>query len=61
MVNREPRLLRRAFALAVLAIGTKDQAYALFLLSVPIALGVWIARDAWAREHRGNILREARK
>lgn len=37
-----PRLLRRAFALFVLAVGTKDQAYALFVLSVPIVLVGWL-------------------
>lgn len=34
----EPRRLRTAFLLAVLAVGTKDQAYALFGLSLPVAL-----------------------
>jgi hypothetical protein len=58
MTRQEPRLLRRAFALAALAVGTKDQAYALFLLSAPIGLGLWLATDASAREHRSRILRE---
>lgn len=34
----EPRRLRWAFAFAVLAVGTKDQAYALFGLSLPVVL-----------------------
>lgn len=58
LVRREPRLLRRAFALAVLAIGTKDQAYAIFLLSYPIALAGWVALDPWARERRATVLKE---
>jgi hypothetical protein len=37
----EPRRLRRAFAFAVLAVGTKDQAYAMFLLAIPIAFVIW--------------------
>jgi hypothetical protein len=41
----EPRLLRRTLAFAVLAVGTKDQAYALFALAFPVALGVWAIRD----------------
>ena len=56
--GRNPRLLRRAFALAALAVATKDQAYALFLLSVPVGLGVWLTTNAWARQHRSAILRE---
>jgi 4-amino-4-deoxy-L-arabinose transferase-like glycosyltransferase len=48
----EPRLLRRAFAAAVLAIGTKDQAYALFVIAFPIVVAVWAARDR-------RVIREA--
>ncbi|MBX3204647.1 MAG: hypothetical protein KF764_06230 [Labilithrix sp.] len=59
IARREPRLLRRAFALAVLAVGTKDQAYGMFLLSLPAAFAIWVARDAWARARRGPIVREA--
>lgn len=58
IARRDPRLLRRALALAVLAVGTKDQAYAIFLLSLPIAIGSWIMLDPWAREHRRTVLRE---
>lgn len=41
IARSEPRRLRRAFLFAVLAIGTKDQAYAIFGLAVPIALAIW--------------------
>ena len=58
LTRRQPRLLRRAAVLAVLAIGTKDQAYAMFLLSLPIALVGFISADPWAREHRGRIAKE---
>jgi 4-amino-4-deoxy-L-arabinose transferase-like glycosyltransferase len=49
IVRREPRLLRYAGLCAALAVGTKDQAYAVFVLSVPVALGAWLAIDAWPR------------
>lgn len=40
-----PKRLRRVAVLAACAIATKDQAYALFALSFPIAIGLWgIAR-----------------
>lgn len=55
VARSEPRRLRRAFVLAVLAVGTKDQAYAMFLLAVPIALVIWALLDA----QRRVILREA--
>ncbi|HVJ89538.1 MAG TPA: hypothetical protein VM580_07015, partial [Labilithrix sp.] len=58
LARREPYFLRRAFVLAVLAVGTKDQAYGLVLLSFPVAFALWFAFDAWAREHRRTVLRE---
>ncbi len=54
----EPRLVRRAFALAVLAIGTKDQAYAMFLLSIPVALAYWLWRGVAPRGDRARAVRE---
>jgi 4-amino-4-deoxy-L-arabinose transferase-like glycosyltransferase len=59
ITRRQPRLLRRALAFAVLAVGTKDQAYGLFLLSLPPVFAIWMLRDGWAREHRGRVLKEA--
>ncbi len=59
IARREPRLLRRALALAVLAVGTKDQAYGLFLLSLPIAFAIWLVADGWAKQNRGRVLKEA--
>lgn len=61
MARREPRWLRWAFVLAALAIGTKDQAYALFVLAVPAAMLLWLTTDDWAREHRSEIGRELAK
>ncbi len=59
IARREPRLLRRAAVLGVLAIGTKDQAYAMFLLASPVALVLFMATDRWAREHRAPVAKEA--
>ena len=49
MVRREPSSLRRVLVFAALAVATKDQAYALFLLGVPLALGAWLLIDREAR------------
>jgi 4-amino-4-deoxy-L-arabinose transferase-like glycosyltransferase len=59
--RHQPRLLRRALTFAVLAVGTKDQAYGLFLLSLPVALGIWFASDSWSRvpANRRSSAREA--
>ena len=51
----EPRRLRTAFLFAALAVTTKDQAYALFLFSVPGVLAVWLATN---RQRWRSILRE---
>jgi len=45
LARGEPRRLRRAFAFAVLAVGSKDQAYAVFLVSVPVLVGLAAVRD----------------
>src|SRR6185437_13154013 len=49
IAHRAPRSLRRALVYAALAVATKDQAYALFLFGLPLALGVWFALDRQAR------------
>jgi hypothetical protein len=59
VARREPRRLRRWGVLAALAVGTKDQAYALFLLGVPATLGSWIGLDPWARSNVRALLRHA--
>jgi 4-amino-4-deoxy-L-arabinose transferase-like glycosyltransferase len=51
----EPRRLRAAFLFAALAVGTKDQAYALFLLAYPAVIAAWIAVE---RPRARAILRE---
>lgn len=45
LAEDRPERLTRAAALAALAIATKDQAYALFLLSLPLLAALW----AWTR------------
>jgi hypothetical protein len=59
VARRQPALLRRWAVLAALAVGTKDQAYALFLASVPLGLALWLALDSWARANIRAVLREA--
>ncbi len=58
IVRREPRRFRRMMLLAALAVGTKDQAYAIFLLGFPVAIAAWFALDREARAKRREILRQ---
>jgi hypothetical protein len=59
VVRHEARRLRGWGAFAALAVGTKDQAYALFLLAAPAGLVLWLALDPWARRSWRLLLREA--
>jgi hypothetical protein len=59
VARHEPRRLRWWGVLAALAVGTKDQAYALFLLTVPVGLALWVAVDPWARRSARAVVREA--
>jgi hypothetical protein len=57
-VNRDdPRLLRRWAVLAAIAVATKDQAYALFLLAAPAAVALWAM--TLGRERRRLLQLEA--
>ena len=58
IVRREPRRLRRVVLFAALAVGTKDQAYAIFLLAFPVAMAAWLLFDREVRARRGEILRQ---
>jgi hypothetical protein len=49
VARSDPQRLRRAAVLAALSVGTKDQAYALFVGAVPLALVLWVALDPDAR------------
>lgn len=59
VVRHEPRRLRSWALYAALAVGTKDQAYALFLLAAPAGLALWLALDPWAKKSARAVLREA--
>ena len=52
----EPRHMRWAALCAAAAIATKDQAYAVFLLSVPLALLMWFALDRWPRQNARSVI-----
>ncbi|MEO6573161.1 MAG: glycosyltransferase family 39 protein, partial [Polyangiaceae bacterium] len=58
IARHDLRGLRRALVFAALAVGTKDQAYALFLLSVPLAIVLWLVIDPEARAKARSIVRE---
>jgi len=51
IVRHEPRRFRWAALFTVAAIATKDQAYAVFLLGLPMAFATWFAADPWPRHH----------
>jgi 4-amino-4-deoxy-L-arabinose transferase-like glycosyltransferase len=57
ILRHEPARLRGCALLAVFAVATKDQAFAAFLLTFPMALGLWFALDAWPRERARAALR----
>jgi hypothetical protein len=57
IVEQQPRHFWAAALLAAAAVATKDQAYALFALSVPVFLAAWFAVDSWPRAHGGKIVR----
>lgn len=54
-VERQPRRLWFAVLFAAAAIATKDQAYGLFLLSLPVFLSFWFLADTWPRAHLRRI------
>jgi len=55
IARREPRRLRTMAVLAACAVATKDQAYAMYLLAVPLVLALWLALDRWARGNARRI------
>ena len=57
IVRNDLARLRYCALFAVFAIATKDQAYAAFLVVLPLTLGLWIALGASSRE-KTPILRE---
>jgi 4-amino-4-deoxy-L-arabinose transferase-like glycosyltransferase len=55
VTERDARRFWPAALFAAAAVATKDQAYALFLLSLPLFLVLWFATDAWPRRHGRQI------
>jgi len=56
IARREPRRLAWAAAPTVVAVATMDEAYAVFLLSLPLTLVLWLIADDWPRRHLRQIL-----
>jgi hypothetical protein len=52
-----PRRFWLVALFAAAAVATKDQAYALFLLSLPLFLFLWFVLDRWPRAHAGQVLK----
>jgi hypothetical protein len=50
-----PALLRRAGVFAALSVTTKDQAYGLFVLAVPVAIALWAAVEPGGSHRRKSI------
>ncbi|HWY66256.1 MAG TPA: glycosyltransferase family 39 protein [Rhizomicrobium sp.] len=57
VAEQRPKLFWAAALFAGASIATKDQAYALFLLSLPVFLFVWLAADRWPRARVREIIR----
>ncbi len=55
VTEQVPRRFWWAGLAAAAAIATKDQAYALFALSVPLWLVLWFVSDAWPRRNAGRV------
>ena len=58
IVRREPRRFRRVFIFAALAVGTKDQAYAVFLAGFPVTIAAWLLLDREVKARRAEIVRQ---
>ena len=57
VTEEAPRRFWLAALFAAAAVATKDQAYALFLLSLPLFLFLWFVTDRWPRAHAGEVIR----
>lgn len=53
-----PRDLRKVGVLAAMAIATKDQAYAVFAVSMPVALGAWLVTRMRRGSGAGELAKE---
>jgi hypothetical protein len=57
VTEQAPRRFWLAALFAAAAVATKDQAYGLLLLSLPLFLALWFASDRWPRAHAGQVAR----
>ena len=57
VMEEAPRRFWLAALFAAAAVATKDQAYALFLLSLPLFLLLWFVSDRWPRAHAGQVMK----
>ncbi len=57
VADEAPRRFWPAALFAAAAVATKDQAYALFLLSLPLFLTAWFAGERWPRAHAAQVVR----
>lgn len=57
VVEGAPRRFWLAALFAAAALATKDQAYGLFLLSLPLFFVLWVAFDWWPRVYARNVLK----
>jgi hypothetical protein len=56
VVEQQPKRFWLAALFAAAAVATKDQAYALFALSLPVLLLFWFVAESWPRAHARNIV-----
>ena len=56
VTEQQPRRFWWAALFAACAVATKDQAYAIFALSLPVFFGLWFAVDAWPRRNARGVL-----
>jgi len=57
VMEKAPRRFWLAALFAAAAIATKDQAYALFLLSLPLFVLLWFVSDRWPRANAGQVMK----
>jgi 4-amino-4-deoxy-L-arabinose transferase-like glycosyltransferase len=55
ITEHDLRRIRWALLTAAAAVATKDQAYAVFLLSLPVALVAWFAVERWPRQNAARL------
>jgi hypothetical protein len=55
IAEHDIRRARWALLFAGMGVATKDQAYAVFLLSIPAAITLWFMSDAWPRQHAREL------